>query len=115
MELAGLGSIPTLRFVGLYVKRSIYTTYAIYLLSAPVFFLLVSGSFEPLAPEPEVVHQLAKGAKEKSQTQGDQEHGEREDDKRRDAAAFISLNRGPCCTTQKYYAYCYFYQSHSVC
>jgi len=34
-------------------------------------FLLVSRSFEPLAPEPEVVHQLAKGTKEKSQTQGD--------------------------------------------
>jgi len=38
-----------------------------------------SGSFEPLAPEPEVVHQLAKGTKEKSQTQGDEEYGERED------------------------------------
>jgi hypothetical protein len=63
------------------------------------FSLLVSGSFEPLAPEPEVAHQLAKGAKEKSQTEGDQEYGEREDEKRRDAAAFISLNRGPCCTT----------------
>jgi len=58
---------------------------------------LVSGSFEPLAPEPEVVHQLAEGTKEKSQTQADQEYGEREDEKRRDAAAFISLNRGPCC------------------
>ena len=42
-------------------------------------FLLVSRSFEPLAPEPEVVHQLAKGTKEKSQTQGDEEYGERED------------------------------------
>ena len=61
--------------------------------------LLVSGSFEPLASEPEVVHQLAKGTKEKSQTQGDQEYSEREDEKRRDAAALISLNRGPCCTT----------------
>ena len=58
--------------------------------------VLVSRSFEPLAPEPEVVHQLAKGTKEKSQTQGDQEYGEREDDKRRDAAPFISLNRSPC-------------------
>jgi len=62
-------------------------------------FLLVSRSFEPLAPEPEVVHQLAKGAKEKSKTQGDQEYGEREDKKRRDAAPFIGLNGGPCCTT----------------
>ena len=48
-------------------------------LAPQVFFLLVSGSFEPLAPEPEVVHQLAKGPKEKSQTQGDQEYGECED------------------------------------
>ena len=62
-------------------------------------FLLVSGSFEPLAPEPEVAHQLTKGAEEKSQTQGSQEYGEREDKKRRDAAAFISLNCGPCRTT----------------
>jgi len=62
-------------------------------------FLLVSRSFEPLAPEPEVVHQLAKGTKEKSQTQGDEEYGERKDEKRRDAAAFISSNHGPCRTT----------------
>ena len=62
-------------------------------------FLLVSRSFEPLAPEPEVVHQLAKGTKEKSQTQGDEEYGERQNENRRDAAAFISLNRGPCCAT----------------
>ena len=61
--------------------------------------LLVSGSFEPLAPEPEVAHQLAKGTKEKSQTQGDEEYGKHEDENRRDAAAFISSNRGPCCTT----------------
>jgi hypothetical protein len=62
-------------------------------------FLLVSRSFEPLAPKPEVVHQLAKGTKEKSQTQGNKEYGKREDENRRDAAAFISPNRGPCCTT----------------
>jgi len=72
------------------------------------------GSFEPLAPEPEVAHQLAKGTKEKSQTQADEEYGKREDDNRGDAAAFISPNRGPCCTTQQYYAYCYFYQSHNL-
>ena len=60
------------------------------------FLLLVSGSFEPLAPEPEVAHQLAKGTKEKCQTQGDEEYGERENENRRDAAPFISLNRDPC-------------------
>ena len=81
------------------MSNEVYTTYALYLLSAPGFFLLVLGSFEPLAPEPEVVHQLAKGTKEKSQTQGDEEYGEREDEKRRDAAAFISSNHGPCRTT----------------
>ena len=63
------------------------------------FLPLVSGSFEPLAPEPQVAHQLAKGTKDKSQTQGDEEYGEREDENRRDAAPFISPNRGPCCTT----------------
>ena len=72
-------------------------------------FLLVSRSFEPLAPEPEVVHQLAKGAEEKTQTQRDEEYGEREDENRREAAAFISPNCGPCCTTQQNYAYRYFY------
>lgn len=41
--------------------------------------VLVSGSFEPFAPEPQVANQLAKGAKDKSQTQGDEEYGERED------------------------------------
>jgi hypothetical protein len=64
-----------------------------------VFLSFGIGSFEPLAPEPQVAHQLAKGAKEKRQTQGDEEYGEREDENRRDAAAFISPNRGPCCTT----------------
>ena len=63
------------------------------------FSLLVAGSFEPLAPEPEVAQQLAKGTKEKSQPQGDQEYSEREDDQRRDAPPFISSNRGPCGTT----------------
>lgn len=77
--------------------------------------LLVSGSFEPLAAEPQVAHQFAKGAKEKRQTQGDEEYGKREDENRRHAAPFISLNRGPCCTTQQDYAYCYFYHSHSFC
>jgi hypothetical protein len=43
------------------------------------FFRFGMGSFEPLASEPEVAHQLAKGAKEKRQTQGDEEYGERED------------------------------------
>ena len=43
------------------------------------FLPSVSGSFEPLAPEPQVANQLAKGAKDKSQTQGDEEYGERED------------------------------------
>ena len=61
--------------------------------------LLILGSLEPLAPKPEVAQQLAKGTKEKSQTQGDEEHGEREDENRRDAAPFISPDRGPCCTT----------------
>ena len=41
-----------------------------------------SGSFEPLAPEPQVAHQLTKGTKEKSQTQSDEEYGEREDENR---------------------------------
>ena len=81
------------------MSNEAYTTCALYLLTALGFLLLVSGLFEPLAPEPEVVHQLAKGTKEKSQTQGDEEYGEREDENRRDAAAFISPNRGPCCTT----------------
>jgi hypothetical protein len=36
------------------------------------------------------VHQLAKSAKEKTQTQRDEEYGEREDENRRDAAPFIS-------------------------
>jgi hypothetical protein len=58
-----------------------------------------SLSFEPLAPEPQVVKQLAKGTKEKTQTQGDEEYGERENENRRDAAPFISPNRSPCCTT----------------
>jgi len=57
------------------------------------------GSLEPLAPEPQVAHKLAKGAKEKTQTQRDEEYGEREDENRREAAPLISLNRGPCCTT----------------
>jgi hypothetical protein len=62
-------------------------------------FPSVLGSFEPLAPEPQVVYQLAKGTKDKTQTQRDEEYGEREDENRRDAAPFISPNRGPCCTT----------------
>ena len=37
--------------------------------------------------------------KEKRQTQGDEEYGEPEDENRRDAAPFISPNRGPCGTT----------------
>ena len=63
------------------------------------FLRLGIGSFEPLAPEPQVAHQLAKGTKEKTQTQGEEEYGEREDENRRNAAPFISPNRGPCCTT----------------
>jgi len=58
----------------------------------------MSGSFEPLAPEPYVPHQRAKGTKKKRQTQGDEEYGEREDENRRDAAPFISSNGGPCGT-----------------
>ena len=94
------------------MSNEVYTAYALYPLSVRCdgcgyyfttyevgFPILVSGSFEPLAPKPEVVHQLAKGTKEKSQTQSDEEYGEREDEKRRDAAAFISLNGGPCSTT----------------
>ena len=61
--------------------------------------LLGIGSFEPLAPKPQVAHQLAKGAKDKRQTQGNEEYGEREDDNRRDAAPLISPNRRPCSTT----------------
>jgi len=63
------------------------------------FFLLLSGSFEPLAPEPQVAEELAKGTKEKSQTQSDEEYCERQDENRRDAAPSISSNRSPCCTT----------------
>jgi len=82
------------------MSNEAYILHAHYIcLARQVFFLLVSGSFEPLAPEPEIAHKRAKGAKEKSQTQGNQEYGERKDEKRRDAAAFISLNRGPCCST----------------
>ena len=113
MELAGLGSIQPYA-LRCYMSNRGYIAHTHYNSALACdalvvviksrqyevgFFLLVSGSFEPLAPEPEVAHQLAKGAKEKSQTEGDQEYGEREDEKRRDAAAFISLNRGPCCTT----------------
>ena len=54
--------------------------------------------FKPLAAEPQVAKQLAKGAEEKRQTQGDEEYGKCENENRRDAASFISLNRGPCCT-----------------
>lgn len=43
---------------------------------------MLLGSFEPLAAEPQVAHKLAKGAKEKSQTQGDEEYGEYEDENR---------------------------------
>ena len=60
------------------------------------FLRWVLTSFEPLAPEPQVADQLAKGTKEKRQTQGDEEYGEREDENRRDAAPFISPNRDPC-------------------
>jgi hypothetical protein len=56
-------------------------------------------SFEPLAPEPEVANQLAKRAKQKAKPQGHEEYGERENEDRRNAAPFISSNRGPCCTT----------------
>ena len=45
--------------------------------SAPVSTI----SFEPLAPEPQVADKLAKGPKQKSQTQGDEKHGERQDEK----------------------------------
>ena len=60
------------------------------------FLRWVLDSFEPLAPKPQVAHQLAKGTKEKRQSQGDEEYGERENENRRDAAPFISLNRDPC-------------------
>ena len=40
---------------------------------------MLFDSFEPLAPKPQVAHQLAKGAKEKTQTQADEKYGERED------------------------------------
>lgn len=71
------------------MSNEVYTTCAIYRLSARCdgygyYFTTceagLSASFEPLAPEPEVAHQLAKGTKEKSQTQGDEEYGEREDE-----------------------------------
>ena len=75
------------------MSNEVYTTCALYLLSGDamrwlsllghdimkyVFLVWVLGSFEPLAPEPQVAHELAKGAKDKSQTQGDEEYGERE-------------------------------------
>ena len=91
MELAGLGSFPPYA-LWCYMSNEAYTTYALYLRSArwnvvviearryEVGFLpLVLGSFEPLAPEPQVAHELAKGTKEKRQTQGDEEYGECED------------------------------------
>ena len=55
--------------------------------------------FEPLTSEPQVAEELAKGTKEKTQTQRDEEHGERKDDNRRHALPSISSNRSPCCTT----------------
>ena len=94
------------------MSNEVYTTYALYCLARYAVVVVVShnrmscrsssfsqGSFEPLAPKPQVANELAKGAKDKSQTQGDEEYGEGEDDNRRDAASFISPNRGPCCTT----------------
>jgi len=93
------------------MSNEAYTVYALYRLPGDAMVVVIDarqckvvssfvlGLFEPLAPEPEVAHQLAKGTKEKSQTQADEEYGEREDENRRDAAAFISPNRGPCCTT----------------
>ena len=80
------------------MSNEVYTTCALYLLSARAMVVVIK-SFEPLAPEPQVAHKLAKGTKDKRQTQGDEEYGEREDENRRDAAPFISPNRGPCCTT----------------
>ncbi len=57
------------------------------------------GSFEPLAAEPQVAYKFAKGAKNKGQTQGNEEYGERENYNRRNTAPFISPNCGPCCPT----------------
>ena len=71
----------------------------IYLCVLPLRAPLCSGSFEPLTPEPQVAEELAKGTKEKTQTQSGEEYGEREDENRRQAAPFISSNRSPCCTT----------------
>ena len=62
------------------------------------FLRLGMDSLEPLATEPQVAHELAKGTKDKRQTQGDEEYGEREDENGREAAPSISPNRGPCCT-----------------
>jgi len=113
MELAGLGSIQPYA-LWCYMSNRGYIAHTHYNSALACdalvvviksrqyevgFFLLVSGSFEPLAPEPQVAHKLAKGTKEKRQTEGDEEYGERKDDNRRDAAPFIRPNRGPCCTT----------------
>ena len=91
------------------MSNEVYTTYALYLLERTMRWVviksrqyevgLVSGSFEPFAPEPQVANKLAKGAKDKSQTQGDEEYGECQDENRGDAAPLVSLNRSPCCTT----------------
>jgi hypothetical protein len=89
MELAGLGSIQPYAFVGVYVKPGISCIRTISALARDAWLSLIliyesfrfgTGSFEPPAPEPEVAHQLAKGAKEKSETQGNEEYGEREDE-----------------------------------
>ena len=86
MELAGLGSIQPYA-LWCYMSNRGYIAHTHYNSALACdalvvviksrqyevgFFLLVSGSFEPLAPEPQVANKLAKGAKDKSQTQGDE-------------------------------------------
>ncbi len=53
--------------------------YSVTTLLSKEFFVWVLGLFKPLAPKSQVAHQLAKGAKDKTQTQGDEEYRERED------------------------------------
>jgi len=60
---------------------------------------LSKGSSDPLWTEPELFKERAESAKEEKQSQGCEKDGERENDKRRGAAPFVSPYGGPCCAT----------------
>ena len=58
-----------------------------------------NASLDPLAPNPEVANQLAKGTKEEQQTETNLKNGKCQNDNGRNATPFISPNCGPCRTT----------------